>query len=258
MTFRVGDTFFTIYDNDLDWDADPAVGTIAATSAIRLTDSGNTIRYQFASYFAQVTYEPLGGLDGARYSLNSAVPSISNLGLTANNTTANNAAADDNINGLEVSVFTNYTGFTAISGEPMRSQANVTFQMTGTSVNNSSNTSDVIYGAYYDPTNGANESPAGLTVFSGSDSLFGAPSGSEPVAAFSGYEDVPAGFTTDTFSMGVFYGLTPTSSSGAVQNTFNFGGTSYLEQVPEPSHTALPVGIAAGLVTLRRRRRVVR
>ena len=252
MTFKVGTSTLTISDNDLDYDADPAVGTIAASAAIRLTDGG--IRYQFASYFAQATYQPLGGLDGARYSLNSAVPSISNLGLTANTPTANNEAADDNINGLQVSVFTNYTGFTAIAGEPMRAQANTTLQMTATSVNNSANTSNVVYGAYYDPTNAANVSPAGIETYAGSESLFGHSSASNPVAAFSGFNSVPGGFTANTFSMGVFYGMTPTSTSGAVQNTFNFGGTTYLEQVPEPSHTALPVGLAAGLLVLRRRR----
>ena len=122
------------------------------------------------------------------------------------------------------------------------------------SQDNANNTSDVTYGAYNDPTTPDSTVPIGSSIFSGTESLYGgiAP-GNNPTAEFVGYQTAPD-FTSTTFSMGVYYGVVPTSKAGAAINQFAFQRTSLLEQVPEPSHTALPVGIAAGLVTLRRRR----
>jgi MYXO-CTERM domain-containing protein len=54
--------------------------------------------------------------------------------------------------------------------------------------------------------------------------------------------------------MGVFYQANVTGSGFSNPPLFSFTGTSGIEQTPEPSHTALPVGIAAGLLVLRRRR----
>ncbi len=254
MTFSVGTASYTIEDGGLEDDDGLVNGQITANTSINVSDG--TIRYSFASYFAAITYEPLGGLDGARYSIQSSVPSIQNLAVSGpQNATTWAAAADDNLgHNAQVSVYVNYTGFASISGEPMRSQSDTTLQMTLTSLNNANNTSDVVYGAYYDPTDSNDAMTNGIEVFGGTESLFGHPTTSNTSAAFSGYNNVGAPFTTESFSMGVFYGVTPTSTAGASRNTFNFSGTSFLEQVPEPSHTALPVGIAAGLVALRRRR----
>jgi hypothetical protein len=258
ITFRVGSPSLgyaeeTAYDDDGFLDSGFTPNEITASQAIRLTMGG--VRYQFASYYAKVVYLPNGGLDGGKYSIELSIPSIANLGLTSALPAANNAAADDNTQGVTVSVFANYTGFTSIANEPMRSQAAVTMQMTGGSVNNANNTSSIVYGAYYDPTDTENSSPDGLlSTFTGSANLFGAPSGSNPTAAFSGYSNVASNFTSTSFSMGVYYGVTPTSTTGAIQNSFSFTGTSFLEQTPEPSHTALPVGLACGLLVLRRRR----
>ena len=179
ITFRVGSPSLgydevIAYDDDGDLDSAFIPNEITASQTIRLTRGG--VRYQFASYFAKVVYQPNGGLDGGRYSIELSVPSIANLGLTSATQAASNLAADDNTLGVTVSVFANYTGFTSIANEPMRSQAAVTMQMTGGSVDNANNTSSIVYGAYYDPTDTENSSPVGLlSTFTGSANLFGAP-----------------------------------------------------------------------------------
>ena len=260
MTFKVGAASTTVADGSAR-DADGTVnGQIVANTSIDLNDG--VIRYSFASYFAAITYAPLGGLDGAKYSIQSSVPSIQNLALVGDafdedfqNPTTWTEAADDNlVHNAQVSVYVNYDGFTSISGEPMRAQANTTLQMTLASLGNANNTSDIDYGAYYKPTVTNNANSGGIEVFGGSESLYGHPTTSNTAAEFQGFDSIGEPFTSNAFSMGVFYGVTPTSTTGATRNSFNFSGTSFLEQVPEPSHTALPVGIASGLLVLRRRR----
>jgi VIT1/CCC1 family predicted Fe2+/Mn2+ transporter len=164
----------------------------------------------------------------------------------------NATSGNDNIgNNAQISVFANYADLPSIIGEPLRSNSSNTFQLTSTSGASTTNSGNVVYGAYYDPSNTADSRTNGLAVYSGTQTITGS---TAPSAAFYGFQDVGADFTTSTFSMGVFYGVTPTSTSITTRNTFAFSGTTFLEQTPEPSHTALPVGIAAGLLVLRRRR----
>lgn len=254
MTFNVGTTSYTIEDGGFEDNDGLVNGQITANTAIILDDG--VIRYSFASYFAAVAYQPLGGLNGAKYSIQSSVPSIQNLALSgAQNATTWAAAANDNVgHNAQVSVFVNYSGFTSTTGNPIRAQSNTTLQMTLLSVNNANNTSSVDYGAYYDSTNSEDSKTNGIEVFDGTKSLFGHPSSADTAASFEGYYQTGDTFSTTSFSMGVFYGVVPTSTDGSTRNTFNFSGTSYLEMVPEPSHTALPVGIAIGFVALGRRR----
>jgi uncharacterized protein (TIGR03382 family) len=54
--------------------------------------------------------------------------------------------------------------------------------------------------------------------------------------------------------MGVFYSVAVTNNTFASAPRFSFGGSSEIGQTPEPAHTALPVGLAAGLLVMRRRR----
>jgi len=198
-----------------------------------LTDSTG-FSYTFDGYNARFTYSPTGGLDGARYSLTANITDLFGTSV-----------------GKSVSMYTSVSDFTSIIGEPARVSTNATLSLQGDGLSNPNNRAAVTYGAYYDNSNALTTSPSGVTILSGGDNLVGGSNSSE---AISTTPVNTSNFSSSSFSMGVFYSAQVNSVAGADTNEFTFTGSTTLEQTPEPSHTALPVGIAAGLLVLRRRR----
>ena len=116
MTFSVGTTTFTVYDDDEN-DALPGLGQIA----VGQLDLADGIVYRLVGAYAQAVYSPDGGLDGPKFSILSNVNSIANRASPPE--TALQSA--DNNNGKTVSVYAHYSGFASFINEPARAQANV-------------------------------------------------------------------------------------------------------------------------------------
>jgi hypothetical protein len=237
ITFRAGDAVKIIVDNGPD-DTDRRLNRISGNSFF-LTDSTDpNFEYTFANYSANWS-RTATGLDGDLYAINASVTDV--IG-----------SSPDAI-GKTVSMFASVNNLPSIIGEPARATANTTMSLQ-TPYASASKVADVTYGAYYDPTNAIATSPSGSSILAGTDQLFGrstpAPDAS---AAFSGTVGAPS-FSTSSFAMGVYYGVNVTGTGFGFEPVFTFSGSSQLEQTPEPSHTALPVGIATGLLVMRRRR----
>jgi hypothetical protein len=238
VTFRAGNASRTIVDGGaFDTNADP--GIIQAAN-FTLTDSTDAnFSYTFQSI--TVDWSVIPGVDGDGYAINAAAQ-MNGLNASSKNKT--------------VSMFASVTDLTSIIGEPAIATANSTISLRTPYPTSTTTTKvgDVTYGAYYDTTNTLSTSPTGTSILSGTDGLFPR-SNPQPdaSAAFSNTVDAPD-FTTSSFGMGVFYSVAVTNNTFTAAPRFSFGGSSQLEQAPEPAHTALPVGLAAGLLVLRRRR----
>jgi hypothetical protein len=238
VTFRAGDASRTIVDGGaFDTNADP--GVIQAAN-FTLTDSTDAnFSYTFQSI--TVDWSLIPGVDGDGYAINAAAQ-MNGLNLNSKNKT--------------VSMFASVTDLTSIIGEPAIATANATISLRTPYPTSTQSTKvgDVTYGAYYDTTNTLATTPTGSSILAGTDSLFPRSTPQpDASAAFSNTVDAPD-FTTSSFGMGVFYSVAVTNNTFTAAPRFSFGGSSQLEQAPEPAHTALPVGLAAGLLVMRRRR----
>ena len=238
VTFRAGNASRTIVDGGaFDTNAEP--GVIQANS-FTLTDSTDS---NFSYTFTTITidWSILPGLDGDAYAINA---------------TAQMNGLNANSKGKTVSLFASVTDLTSIIGEPAIATANSTISLRTPYPTSTQSTKigDVTYGAYYDTTNTLATTPTGTSILAGTDSLFPRSTPQpDASAAFSNTVDAPD-FTTSTFGMGVFYSVAVANNTFTAAPRFSFGGSSQLEQAPEPAHTALPVGLAAGLLVMRRRR----
>jgi hypothetical protein len=238
VTFKAGDASRTVVDGGA-FDTNPDPGAISANSFI-LTDSTDA-NFSYTFQAISVDWSVIPGIDGDAYAINAA----------AQMNGASNAAR-----GKTVSMFASVTDLTSIIGEPAVATANAAISLrTPYPGATSLKIADVTYGAYYDTTNTLATAPTGTSILAGTDELFGR-SNPQPDAAAGFTDSLNApDFSTNTFGMSVFYSV-DVSNVGTFNNAprFSFSGSSQLEQAPEPSHTALPVGIATGLLVMRRRR----
>lgn len=237
VTFRAGNASRTIVDGSID-DTDTDPNVIKANSFVLTDSTDSNFSYTFAAI--SVDWSLIPGLDGDGYAINAAAQMN---GLNANS------------KGKTVSMFASVTDLTSIIGEPAIATANATISLrTPYPATSTTKVGDVTYGAYYDTSNTLSTTPTGTGILSGIDSLFPRSTPQpDASAAFSNTIDAPS-FTTSSFGMGVFYSVAVTNNTFSAAPRFSFGGSSQLEQAPEPAHTALPVGLAAGLLVMRRRR----
>jgi len=238
VTFRAGNASRTIVDGGA-FDTNTEPNAISATS-FTLTDSTDS-NFSYTFQAISVDWSVLPGIDGDAYAINAA---------------AQMNGANSSSKGKAVSMFASVTDLTSIVGEPAIATANagITLRTPYPTSTQSTKVGDVTYGAYYDTTNTLATSPTGTSILAGTDSLFPRSTPQPDAAAgFSNSVNAPT-FSTSSFGMSVFYEVNVINNTFTAAPRFSFSGSSQLEQAPEPSHTALPVGLAAGLLVMRRRR----
>ena len=238
VTFSAGDAVRTIVDGGAgDTDANPRFITADSFTLVDSTDSN--FSYTFTAI--SIDWSPITYIDGVGYAINAAAQ-MNGLNANSKNKT--------------VSMFASVTDLTSIIGETAGATANATISLRTPYPTSTQATKvgDVTYGAYYDTSNTLATTPTGTSILSGTDGLFPRSTPQpDASAAFSNSVNAPS-FSTSTFGMSVFYSVAVTNNTFSAAPRLSFGGSSELGQTPEPAHTALPVGLAAGLLVMRRRR----
>ena len=240
IILTVGTDIRTIVDGGLgDEDADANEIFIAS-----LPDVGPSgALFNWTSITAN--WGPSSGIDGDLYGMDVSVASI-----------RSQAAAPTN--GTVISIYASLSDLPSLVGEPLAASGNVT--MKGNVASGASGTNNRYLSAYDARYDGATDPSQVTTVPTGTE-LFKNSSYRQGTSAygFNVFDSDPVTIgesTLSEFSMGMLmsskieYTTTPTTTV----YDFNYNGSLQLQQVPEPSHTALPVGIAVGIIAMRRRR----
>jgi hypothetical protein len=243
VTIKIGSFSQELTDNG-PFDINSAVGTIETgtnfTGANAIGPTG--MKYSLSSIFAR--FDSGIGLDGDLYGITMSISSFKEV------TTASTP------NGTVISLFASANDIPSILGEPAAASGSITMKQ-----NNGVNTRNVWTAEYnntYDDTNQLTTTPYGVSVRSGSQSRSSTQTFAPP-NVFPEDPIVVDPFSSSTFSMGLLLQSTvawtaPTPGTPTTPYDYSWSGSFQLQQVPEPSHTALPVGIAAGLIALQRRR----
>lgn len=236
ITVKVGSDVRTIGDN-LAGDENPLSGVIQIAN---LNDVGfGSTKYNWSSIYATWGVNNLG-IDGNFYGLDVSVASIKEV------------TAGSTANGTVVSIYGSVNDLASLIGEPAAVSANI--QVKANSGTTGSNRYTAAYDGRYDSANQLTTSPAGTVLLSGSAIRSSTTTYTRFIDDGTPLNVSP--FSSSAFSLGIGMSATTAwqTSAPTTPYDYNFGGTLNLQQVPEPSHTALPVGLAAGFLGLRRRR----